>query len=477
MKVLYLVSLILLWSGTRAGAQTHLISEEVAQRYVTAYHQGFSGIFEIRTLGLEAGENLIEIRGIPELHAVERLTLVMDGDLLEARIAQPESSFRSLLQRLSGTRVQLISRDSMQEGLLEFSAGLLALRHANGQYITPDPASHFIRPMEGEVSLFGDSGLIVRVHANRAGTQNIGLLYGTNTIGWAVMHSLRLDPERLTYDWIAEAQLFNNSGMDLENVYLRLFSGDVDVRPMPRLAHTRLPRVLSVYDDTFIDIDAFLEFDSGMDMAPVRMSALTEAPVQVQLEDFFAYDFPEPVLLPQGAIASVQLFHFEQLPYRTKHFLSIPAQQQRELRTTRLAVINEDEAGAIPTEAPPGEVYTSSFPASGMPVFEGNSRVTATPPGVRRYIATGAHVPVRTRHSYSATGTWRETRTETHRIEMTNEGIETFEVMVQRSIAGRTFVTAMPSGFEHLGSIVRGIIRIEPGQTQTFELELTTPAP
>ena len=63
------------------------------------------------------------------------------------------------------------------------------------------------------------------------------------------MHSLRLHPDTETYEWVAEAQVFNNSGMDFDHVFLRLFSGDVDLREMPRLAHTRIPRVLDVYDD------------------------------------------------------------------------------------------------------------------------------------------------------------------------------------------------------------------------------------
>lgn len=478
MKKLCAAFILFFAAASGSLAQPLQLSHEAETRFITAYNQGFSGIFEVRTLTLSEGENLIEIRGIPELHSVERLTVLLDGELLEARIAKSEPGFASLMNRLRGTRVRLVNGQQAQEGLLRYESGIAALQQPGGQFISPDPASHFIYPLSGEVSLFGDSGLVLRVHANRAGPQRIGLLYGTNAIGWTVMHSLRLHPDTETYEWVAEAQIFNNSGMDFDHVFLRLFSGDVDLREMPRLAHTRIPRVLDVYDDMMMDMDAFLEMDAAFGPAVRMSSSMAAPPVQVQFEDFFAYDFPEPLLLPTGSVASVQLFHFRDLNYRSLHFLEIPQHNLRSLRTTRLAVLNENEANAIPTEAPPGEVYASSFPRNGMPVFEGISRISATPPGLTRYVATGVHVPVSTRHEHESRGGRRgEDRLDLHTVSMTNEGTEAIEVLVQRSIGNtRTLVHRMPEGFEQLGSLIRGTIRLAPGETQTFELTLRTPA-
>ena len=59
------------------------------------------------------------------------------------------------------------------------------------------------------------------------------------------------------------------------------------------------------------DMDAFLEMDAAFGPAVRMSSSMAAPPVQVQFEDFFAYDFPEPLLLPTGSVASgVQLFSF-----------------------------------------------------------------------------------------------------------------------------------------------------------------------
>lgn len=480
MKIIILLSVCLFTISTifsdLSHAQNIALSNQVEKRFITAYDKGFSSIIEFRKVNLSEGHNEIIIEGIPQVHDMGRFSIFLDGTFEKAKVSKSSSDLSSLFKRLEGNKVRLQNSDSSFDGNLAVQGATLLLENGERMYLTNRPQHYFLYPLEQEITLFGDIGLKLQVNANNAGEQIIALVYGTKQIGWTVAHSIRLHPQKLTYDWYAEAQIFNNSGVDFESTYLRLFSGEIDTRDISISANRKIRRSLEIYDE-LIDLDAFLETD-GILVSGYQVSLRGTGPVQrVVFEDYFAYDFPEPVTLRNGAVETIKLHYLTELNYSTKNIAIIPASNQNTVPVTKTAIINEAN-NRIPYQMPEGIVYITSLTGNGIPLFEGQNSIRTTPPGLKTYLATGEYVPIEIEHDFNRTSTRRANSYDNHTITIKNKGKNREEFIMRRHFHNaRTVVESKPDFFFKEGNYIMANISLEPDEELTFSLRFKTPPP
>ncbi len=445
------------------AALSQILSEQADERFVTVYHQNFAGIYDVRTVELEEGRNEILLLNIPEVHAIDRVSVFFDGELIEVRNPVTRQGFASLMERLDGSRARLSKNGREVSGLLSWHENILSVTDGRSQTLLTDPRSYIISPEEGDLRLVGETALSVVLKANRSGSQQIGVLYGTQQLGWNAGHSVRLHRESSTLDWITEARLTSRADHDFKDVKLSLLSGDIDVRRLPGLAeaaHLRTEFIArTAYDSE--EMDSFLDMDAGLD---------TEA-----LADFFVYRMPGESTIESRTMRSFTIHENKGLPYRTEYIYVMQGRSTDLATPVAFAVFNDEDDNKIEATLPQGSASLVSMKLGEKPSFEANMHFGITSPGDRMELQIRDAVPVDIRESYRHQGTRNEDRFGYYTIRMEHTGTEPITLNLRNYIASGHQVHESSIPFERRGNYVQAATELQPGETKEVRLTIRIP--
>ncbi len=455
-KPLLLLTFLILWSGT---GHSQIVSESAEERHLTVYSQQFSGIYDVRTINLEAGRNEVMLLNIPEVYAIDRISVFFDGELKNVRYPVSRPGFSSLLSRLDGKTARLRQGDEQHSGILSWHQGILSVQGEQSQALLNNPENYFIYPDE-EIHLMGETALLITLDAERSGPQKVGILYGTSQLGWYARHSIRLHPENKTLDWITEAHLQSLADHDFEDVSLSLLSGDIDIRRLPGIGE-RTARQPDLARSGFVDMDAYLEMD--------------EAITREELSDFFVYRLPGTTTVESRTRRSFTIHENRELPYHSEYVYVIQGRHTDSAQPAAFAVFNEDDDARIGETLPAGNAFLNSFTSGSPPEFQANLDFTITNPGDRLELPIREEVPVAVTESYRHEGDRQTDRYSHHTIRLDHTGTEAITLNVRNYISShhRVYESSIP--FERIGGYVQGTVELQPGETKEVRLTIQIP--
>ena len=457
-------------------AQYNAISEEPSERLLTVYNKNMSAIYDIRMVELQQGENEIQILNIPELYSIDRISVFFDkGELIDVRYPVSRPGLSSVMERLSGSQVKLIRNDETHEGVLDHYQGTITLTGPDGMMLFDRPQEFILSPQESQLSLIGETALTLRIHAEEAGLQPVGLLYGNRQIGWSALHSIRLYPETKTFDWLTEAHILSRSESDMDDVRVRLLAGDVTIRRLPGIGTGRVNRVFDT--DEYIDMDAFLDMESDKEVVAsgFAIRAGGSIPVQESLADFFVYNLPGTFELRSQELSTITLHENEGLSYETEHYYYITGSDTSNMRPAAFALLNKNDDSLLPQTLPEGPGYVSTISANGQPSFEANMSFNMVSPGDAIYLPLRETAPVHITESYRTEGQRNEDRQHYHTIQLENTGDENVSLFLRRNVSNTARVVRSSITFERQAGYLQAELNLRPGETREVTLHVVYP--
>ncbi|MDO4775998.1 MAG: DUF4139 domain-containing protein [Cardiobacteriaceae bacterium] len=219
---------------------TEIDSRERESVAVTIYNDSLALIRETRNIPLAQGANRVALRDVsahimPEtaslsgksgaaLHLIEQN---FDFDLL---------SERALLNKYVGKKVTVIrthpasGEESREEATVLANNEGLTLQYAD-RIESGLPRDARIAFADVPANLRDRPTLLVDLHADKAGTQNVDLAYLTSGLSWQADYVATLARDEKSLNLAGWVTLVNQSGTRYDNAALQLVAGDVNRAP------------------------------------------------------------------------------------------------------------------------------------------------------------------------------------------------------------------------------------------------------
>ncbi|MCH8557379.1 MAG: hypothetical protein LAT84_06155 [Balneolia bacterium] len=461
-----------------AIASAQIVSEQSDERLLTVYNQNESAIYDIRKVNLEAGMNEIQILNIPELFSIDRISVFFDkGELVDVRYPVSQPGLQSIMDRLSGNRVKLIRSDETHEGVLDHYQGTITLTGPDGMMLFDRPGEFIYSPLDGDLSLIGETALTLRIYAEESGQHEIGLLYGNRQIGWAALHSIRVHPETKKVDWFTEAHVLSRSESDMNDVRVRLLAGEVLISSLPNIGAGRVSRIFGPGDlmATESQYGVVTSRDGGLrDVVVTGFSA----PAQESLADFFVYNLPGTFELRSQELSTIILHENTGLNYAKEHYFYITGSAGSGLRPAVFARLNDNEieGSTLSQTLPSGSGYVSSIDVNNRPDFESNIFLNMVSPGDAIYLPLREASPVIISESYSSRGQRDDDRHHFHTLQLENTGDETVCLFLRRNVSSGAQLIDASLPFERRAGYLQTQLSMQPGETLEVSLHILYPA-
>lgn len=252
-------------------AQSEIDSRDRESVAVTIYNDSLALVRESRHIPLEQGANRVALRDVSARIIPETATLSGKSaaaiHLIEQNFDFDLLSERALLDKYVGKKVTIIrthpanGEESREEATVLANNDGITLQYAD-RIESGIPQNARIAFADVPANLRDRPTLLVDLHADSAGTQQVDLAYLTGGLSWQADYVATLANDEKTLNLAGWVTLVNQSGTRYDNAALQLVAGDVN-------------RVLP-------------EMDYALDMRYREAAPMAAAPVMKQ-EEFFEY--------------------------------------------------------------------------------------------------------------------------------------------------------------------------------------------
>ncbi|MEA3406894.1 MAG: DUF4139 domain-containing protein [Chloroflexota bacterium] len=226
------------------GAQGAVAATEADQEHgveLTVYNQNLGLVKEVRTFGLEEGENVVRYTGVASqiqptsVHFVS-LTDPEGTTVLEQNYMYDLGSTRDLLLKYVEQEISVRTAEgSVYTGTLLSGVDDIMLASEEAiKVVRMSQVQEFTFPALSE-GLITKPTLMWLVRASAAGEQDVLITYLTNGISWQADYIATLVADDEALSIIGWATLTNQSGATYEDAKLKLLAGDVHRTAEPRL--------------------------------------------------------------------------------------------------------------------------------------------------------------------------------------------------------------------------------------------------
>ncbi len=340
-----------------------LLSQELVptETSVTIYQNNYASIRQKVEFNLTTSPGFLNFV-IPSSNVIPySLSLTTRGEILEQSFSQPLDQNTLWKDKAIGVNVTVFAPNgqSFKGKLVHFSDFGFILN-------TNEQKTVYIKDLEGYTLVFENhpypepekSKLVWFVKPEKIGQNSGELVYHTIGINWSGKYFIYLDDEKERLSLNAFASITNNSGINFENVNLKLVEGKLNVLSSP-----------------------VQYLNAGLEMMTAR-TVNFKFEQEEQLFDFFEYTFPSKVNLKNSETKLLNIFKALDVPYKKtyKYVLGIyPVLNKKDKPLIEISFTNKKENN-LGRLLPKGivDLYTQS--KTGLE-FVGSSEIQSIPIG------------------------------------------------------------------------------------------------
>lgn len=353
-----LIALAALGTATGLNAADTLGDAERLSRTLTLYQQDLALFEERYRLPDNARDLSLRIDGIGPRMQTDSLLAQGIGTLTRVQLVNAPSGFQQQLSTRLGKSILLLSDRGEQREVTLLGVEGNGVLVSDGQRSELIPAGGYWRPALDQVLPVATPPYL-KLDARGKAERELSLSYLSNGLSWQAGYQLMLAPHAGTLRLHGMATLHNNSGLDLEQVKVRLLAGSVNQ-----------PRNVS----------------RPYAMEAMALRADSAAPTREALQDYHLYTPPEPVTLGNGQQVAIPLQAPIEMPvtnhYRYTQHVSAGSQypvQSGHPRREISFTLPADKARKTPLPAGAARVFVQDK-AQGL-VFIGGQQLPATAAG------------------------------------------------------------------------------------------------
>lgn len=274
-----------------------------SQMDIVVYEGGRVYVRDVRSLEMPKGRGLVQITGIPETIMPQTLEVNFKGkDSLQVLSVDRDFDLLSeavLLKHYVGKDVELVIPDGRDaDARVQKTARLLSMvggpvfRIDGTVYVGPYESIRFPEIPEG---LLSEPAVTLDVDNSAAASGQAELSYMATGMGWSADYVLNVDEETDTATLTCWIGVRNTSGMDYQDVGLRVVAGDVNMQPTA-------------------DFRAKSFRTAAMEAAPAAAPPTTSPAFE-----YYTYDFPRRMDLKNNSTKRLLLTKASKVPVTTKY--------------------------------------------------------------------------------------------------------------------------------------------------------------
>jgi len=234
--------------------------------FITIYNDNLGVVRDVRNMDIPKGASKLQISNVAALLNPATVKINFKGKVLEQNYQFDLVSADKILQRYIDRKVDFVDEQgNLISGiLLSVQGGTAVVRKPDGGlYMLPDMGKYRISVDELPGGLITRPTLVWSITADRAGKQDVELLYQTGGMTWQAEYVAILKDRDTKMDLNAWVNLTNNSGASFQNARLKLIAGTVN-RAQPEIPRYRMEdgfvMAASPYEKGQFDSGALFEY-------------------------------------------------------------------------------------------------------------------------------------------------------------------------------------------------------------------------
>lgn len=355
-----LIALATLGIATTLNAAQQISEADRQARILTVYQQDLALFEEHYRLPENARDLSLQIEGIAPRLQLDSLMAEGAGTLTQRQLVNSGQSFQHYLQQYLGQPILLRADSGAQRDVTLLGVDGSSVLISDGEYseqIALGGYWHIALPGV----LPAATPPYLRLDAEGAAGPQLRLSYLSNGLSWQASYHLRLNPRAATVRLEGLATLNNNSGIDLENVQLRLLAGSVNQPQGGGRAY-------------------------AMEAMALRADSSSAAPARTPIEDYHLYTPAQPITLANGQQLGIPLQAPIEMPvetrYRYTQYINGGGQQQAQTSHPRREIsftLPADTDNKTPLPAGAARVFVQDEQAGLM--FIGGQQLPASAAG------------------------------------------------------------------------------------------------
>lgn len=284
------------------------LSEVLSQEFstkstsLTVYQNNFGTVQQTIELKLSTSPAKFSFP-LPSTNIVPTsIFLTFEGDVLEQSLTENFGLFENWKEKAIGKEITLLTSNG------QVYKGQLALFDGDELVLnTNDNNSIYLKDLEGVSIVFNNyqfqQGKKPEVNwllkPKKTGTQTANLFYHTNGVTWSTRYYAYLDDNKQTLNLFAKAAIQNRTGIDFDNVDLRIVEGELNIQqdysPRPMKA-------MGTFDALAVSNASIESFES-----------------EKNLFEYYQYTYPQKITLKNNETKLLQMFTAEKVPYKKKY--------------------------------------------------------------------------------------------------------------------------------------------------------------
>lgn len=275
------------------------IAQQQGDTFITIYNDQLGVVRDVRSIDIPRGASKLQISNVAALLNPATVKINLRGKVLEQNYQYDLVSANKILQRYIDRKVDFIDEQGnlISGTLLSVQGGTAVVRKEDGGLnMLSDMGKYRISVDELPGGLITRPTLVWSITADRAGKQDVELIYQTAGMSWQAEYVAVLKDKDTRMDLNAWVNLTNTSGTSFQNARLKLVAGTVN-RIQPEIPRYRME-------------DGFVMAASPYEMGQFESGGLFE---------FYMYTLQRPTDLLNNESKQIALFDVTNVPVTKRY--------------------------------------------------------------------------------------------------------------------------------------------------------------
>jgi len=217
-------------------------AQQQGSTYITVYNDNLGVVRDVRSMDIARGASRLQISNVAAMLNPATVKINFRGKVLEQNYQFDLVSADKILQRYIDRKVDFVDEQGniISGTLLSVQGGTAVVRKEDGGLnMLTDMGKYRISVDELPGGLITRPTLVWSITADRAGKQDVELIYQTGGMSWQAEYVAVLKDKDTKMDLNAWVNLTNNSGASFQNARLKLVAGSVN-RAQPEVPRYRM---------------------------------------------------------------------------------------------------------------------------------------------------------------------------------------------------------------------------------------------
>lgn len=263
---------------------------------LTIYQNNFATVQQTLELKLNESPSLFKYQ-IPSINVISSsIFLTYDGEILEQSISAPRTPFDNWSETSIGKEVTIVSPNgqTFKGKVAKFDDELIVTTNEGNSIFLKDLEGFTIIFNNYQPELFKKPEVHWLLKPKKTGNNLANIVFHTSGINWKTKYFAFLDENKQRMNLFAYANINNQSGIDFENVNLKIVEGELN------------------YQENYTPFRSVAISEASSQ--PMLSSAKFET--EESLFEYYQYKYPQKVTLKNKENKLLQLFATENIPYK-----------------------------------------------------------------------------------------------------------------------------------------------------------------